>query len=102
MITVSVVRVWGVDMFENRRSEIEIVAEILRLSLHGARKTEILYRGNLSYTQLMNYLSFLLEKDILKETVATTPTGNSCKVYRTTDKGNDLLTDISKTLTYFE
>ena len=54
-------------MVNNRRSEIQIIHKILTLSSGGARKTEILYQGNLSYTQLKSYLPFLLEKDILEE-----------------------------------
>jgi len=49
-------------MVNNRRSEIDIIGEILNLSRDGAKKTEILYQGNLSYTQLQKYLPFLLKK----------------------------------------
>ena len=89
-------------MLENRRSGIEIVGEILRLSCNGARKTEILYQGNFSHTQLQNYLSILLEKDILEEKIFRNNNGNSYTIYQTTDKGNNLLADINKILTYFE
>ena len=51
-------------MFNKRRSEIQIIGEILELSRYGAKKTEILYQSNMSFTQLQNYLSFLLEKNI--------------------------------------
>lgn len=47
-------------MVNTRRSEIEIISKILDLSKSGAKKTEILYRGNLSYMQLQKYLPFLV------------------------------------------
>ncbi|HEC81433.1 MAG TPA: DUF4364 domain-containing protein, partial [Thermoplasmatales archaeon] len=35
-----------------RRCEIEIIRDILSLATKGAKKTQILYKTNLSYTQL--------------------------------------------------
>ena len=89
-------------MFENRRSEIEIIGEILTLSRGGARKTEILYQGNLSYTQLQNYLSFLLEKDVLQtRTIPGKNGGNgTSRIYQTTDKGLAFLEDIDRVLAH--
>ena len=82
---------------KNRRSEIEIISEILYLSKNGARKTEILYQGNLSYMQLQSYLSYLIKKNILEEKEIK-DNGNSHKSYITTEKGCDLLLDIKKVL----
>ena len=79
----------------------EIIAEILQLSQTGAKPTEILYRGYLSYSQLKQYVPYLLEKEILKEQIIKNGNGQS-KIYMTTDKGNDLLKDINKTLLYFK
>ena len=86
-------------MVLNRRSEIEIMGNILDLSKKGAKKTEFLYKANLSYAQLRNYLLFLLEKNILEETTVRY-NGSSCKVYTITDKGSDFLQDIKKVLTH--
>jgi len=88
-------------MFNNRRSEIDIIGEILILSQNGVRKTEILYQANLCYLQLKKYLSFLLEKNILEEKVIRN-NGNSFSVYQTTPKGNKLSIDINKALSYFK
>jgi predicted transcriptional regulator len=87
-------------MFKNRRSEIDIISKILTLSFDGARKTEILYQGNLSYTQLQNYLPFLVDKDLLKET-AVKDNGNSYRSYKVTEKGLILLEDIRKVQSHF-
>ena len=89
-----------VRVFNNRRSEIEIIGEILTLSRDGARKTEILYQGNLSYTQLQGYLPFLLKKNILEENIVEN-NGNSYKLYKVTEKGLVVLEDIKRVLAYF-
>ena len=89
-------------MFNHRRSEMEIVRDILTLSQNGAKKTEILYRVNLSYHQLQNYLSYSLEKEILELKIVENDNQIKCKIYCTTAKGDQLLEDINKTLSYFE
>ena len=87
-------------MVNNRRSELEIISKILHLSKNGAKKTEILYQGNLSYSQLTSYLSYLVDNNIL-EVHEIYDNGNSGKKYKLTEKGNSLLIDINKTLSYF-
>ena len=87
-------------MIDARRSEIEIIGKILELSREGARKTEILYQGNFSYLQLQSYLSFLIEKNILEEQIVRN-NGNDCRIYKTTDKGKNLLVDIDRVFAYF-
>jgi predicted transcriptional regulator len=42
-----------------KRSDIEIMASILKEAYKGARKTRIMYRCNLSYRQLQVYLKLL-------------------------------------------
>ena len=88
-------------MFNKRRSEIEIIADILKISKNGARKTEILYQCNLSFTQCNNYLSFLINKDILEEKTLVNNVNYNDKFYKITDKGYSLLEEINKTLYYF-
>jgi predicted transcriptional regulator len=73
----------------NRRSEIEIVRDILNLTTKGAKKTQILYQTNLSYTQLRDYLSFLLEKKFVE-----LHEDNSSRIYKVTEKGTELLQSI--------
>lgn len=88
-------------MVNNRRSEIEIISKILTLSRTGAKKTEILYRGNLSYSQMQNYLPFLIEKNILEEHHVQN-NGSSSKLYKLTNKGLSLLEDIKKVLVHLD
>jgi len=89
-------------LVNKRRSEIQIIAEILDLSKKGAKKTEILYQNNMSFLQLQNYLTFLLDKNIIEETTAKNGNGTENKIYINTEKGNNLLDDIEKLFTYFE
>lgn len=90
-------------MFNTRRSEIEIIAEILALSQDGARKTEVLYQANLSYKQLSNYLLALVKRDLLEEKVLQNYNGtNRHKIYKTTNRGNELLTNINIISSFFE
>ena len=43
-----------------KRSEVDVMASILNEAHKGARKTHIMYRCNLSHTQLQAYLKLLL------------------------------------------
>ncbi len=70
-----------------RRSRIEVVADILAEALNGANKTRVMYRANLNFLRFERYLSELLEKELMVE--LNNP--RSGVIYRTTDKGRDLL-----------
>ena len=86
-------------MINNRRDELEILADILRLTKGGAKKTQILYRVNLSYSQLENYLSFLKEKNLLEEVETEETRG---KIYKINDKGLKLLESIENVFSYLK
>jgi predicted transcriptional regulator len=49
------------------RSRLEIIGNILGVAKYGAKKTHIMYRANLSYSQLQEYVSFLTERGLLEE-----------------------------------
>ena len=87
------------NVVNNRRSEIEIISDICKLSCNGAKKTELLYQGNLSYTQLKEYLIFLTERNIL-EKLENKDNGNSATYYKTTEKGLEFLNEVNKVLAY--
>ena len=44
-----------------RRSNIEIIAEMLKVGENGAGKTRIMYNANLSYKQIQKYLGPVVE-----------------------------------------
>lgn len=48
------------------RRKIEIVADILDVAKNGARRTQIMYKGNLSYKLLNKYLRMLIEADLIE------------------------------------
>ena len=62
------------------RSRTEIVEMILQATRSGATKTKIMYKAYLSYTQVKEYLSFMLENDLIKYEEGT-------QLYRVSEKG---------------
>jgi predicted transcriptional regulator len=45
------------------------VADIIEIAREGALKTQIMYKANLSFTQLNNYLSFLVSNNLITQTI---------------------------------
>lgn len=70
------------DNPRKRRDRLFIIAEILDIAKDGALKTQIMYKGNLSFSQLNTYLKLLLETQLL-EIIEK----NKKTIYRTTTKG---------------
>jgi predicted transcriptional regulator len=62
------------------RSRTEIVGNILDAANGGATKTKIMYKAFLSYVQLNEYLSILIENNLLEYLDGT-------HKFKTTDKG---------------
>jgi predicted transcriptional regulator len=62
------------------RSRTEIVGNILDAANGGATKTKIMYIAFLSYTQLNEYLSILIENNLIEYLDGT-------QTFRTTEKG---------------
>ena len=68
-----------------KRNELEVATEILRVATKKAEKKEILKRCNLSPTLLEKYLYALLELELLKTEQ------ESENLFRTTEKGLEIL-----------
>jgi predicted transcriptional regulator len=66
------------------RSRTEIVSNILDAANGGVTKTKIMYIAFLSYNQLREYLSILIENNLLEYLEGT-------HTYKTTEKGLNLL-----------
>ena len=66
------------------RSRSDITGLILEAANGGATKTKIMYKAYLSFAQLREYLSMLLEKGLLEYEEGHT-------IYKTTEKGMRLL-----------
>ena len=77
---------WGSNPSTKRRDKLFIIAEIIDIARDGSLKTQIMYRANLSFTQLNDYLKFMLRISLL-ETVSE----NDKSIYRATEKGLDFL-----------
>ena len=54
-------------MSRKRRDLTYIIAEILEITKNASLKTQIMYKGNLSFSQLNGYLNFLLDVRLLKK-----------------------------------
>lgn len=65
-----------------RRDRLHIMAEVLGVTRDGALKTQIMYKANLSFAQLNEYLSLLLGLGLL----ITRKKGQKT-IYKTTRKG---------------
>ena len=66
------------------RSRTEIVSNILDAANGGATKTKIMYKAFLSYNQLKEYLSLLIENNLLEYR-------DGAQIFKTTEKGLNLL-----------
>ena len=65
-----------------RRNNLDIMAEVLEIARLGAKKTWIVYRANLNFKLVKEYLDELMEKRLLESDGA---------IYQTTDQGLEFL-----------
>ena len=70
-------------IFDNRRSEIEILDTILSEAISEVKKTHLQYTANVCYTQFSDYFDFLLARGFLSAMQGETPQ----KTYIITEKG---------------
>ncbi|HUU64993.1 MAG TPA: winged helix-turn-helix domain-containing protein [Dehalococcoidales bacterium] len=74
-----------------RRSDIEIISDMLEVGENGAGKTQIMYGANMSYSQIQKYLGFLMGHGFIDKMKM----GNPSVTYQVTDSGLKLLELIS-------
>jgi len=67
-----------------RRNDLDICADILKVSKAGAKKTHIVYRANLNFKIVKKYLSRLIDNGFLMD-------GSDNGIFVTTEKGSDFL-----------
>jgi len=77
---------WITDTTSKRRDKLGIIAEILEIAKDGTLKTQIMYKANLSFVQLTEYLDYMLKLHLLNKLDV-----NTKEVYVTTEKGVDFL-----------
>jgi predicted transcriptional regulator len=74
------------DTTSKRRDKLCIIAEILEIAKEGTLKTQIMYKANLSFAQLNDYLKFMLKIQLMEKVV-----DQGKDVYVSTEKGLDFL-----------
>ena len=55
------------DTTSKRRDKLGIIAEILDVAKDGTLKTQIMYRANLSFVQLTEYLEYMLKTELIQK-----------------------------------
>ena len=70
-----------------RRGEVQILMDILNLSLKGVKATHLMYKANLSYSTLRRYLYATLKNGLIKKVHVD----DGSVVYYVTEKGRLLL-----------
>jgi predicted transcriptional regulator len=74
-----------------KRGRLEIIREILILSRKPAKKTSILYKCNLSFSQLQKYLEYIISRNLL-----TNSKNDGRTFYLITEKGNEFLKEYER------
>jgi predicted transcriptional regulator len=74
------------DTAPKRRDKLSIIAEILEIAKDGTLKTQIMYKANLSFVQLTEYIEYMLKTRLLDKLDI-----NMKDVYVATEKGIDFL-----------
>ena len=77
---------WLIESESKRRDKLYIISEIMEISKAGALKTQIMYKANLSFAQLNEYLKLLEKINLLRKSV-----DSGKEVYTATEKGLDFL-----------
>jgi len=68
-----------------KRSDMEISADILKVTLNGALKSHIVYKANINFQLGKKYLDRLTNSGLIVDSV------NGSRVYLTTDKGMEYI-----------
>jgi predicted transcriptional regulator len=70
-----------------RRGEVQILIDILDVSLRGVKLTHLMYKANLSYSTLRKYLSTMSKRGLIVKVC----NNDGSMVYRATEKGKRVL-----------
>ena len=84
-------------IFNNKRTEIEIVYDLLSSAQKDIRQTRLMYRVNMPYLQFKKYLKVLMEKGLLSE---KNTNNNGGKLYCVTPEGKELMKYLSIVKSY--
>lgn len=81
------------ERVRRRRSRAQVIVEILSEASGGANKTRLMYRCNLNFDRFNRYLRELFDAGLV-DRIGPNPRGVS--LYKTTDKGRELLRVLRK------
>ena len=81
-----------------RRSDIKIIADMLRIGEKGAGKTEIMYTANMSYSQIQKYLKYLVNQGFIHKVELD----KTLIAYQVTESGLNLLQAIDNLVAMME
>jgi predicted transcriptional regulator len=81
-----------------RRSDIKIIADMLRIGEKGAGKTEIMYTANMSYSQIQKYLEYLVNQGFIHKV----DLDKTMIAYQVTESGLKLLKAIDSLVAMME
>jgi predicted transcriptional regulator len=84
----------SLNVSPRRRDKLYIISQIINVAREEVLKTQIMYRANLSFTQLNDYLKFMLKINLLDLVVK-----DGKEYYKATKKGLDLLQRYSEIAT---
>ena len=69
-----------------RRDKLVIMTEIIRIAIKGASKTQIMYKANLSFSQLKRYLTLLSRHSLLEKSAY-----DGREIYKATPRGVEFM-----------
>ena len=75
-------------IFTSKRTEIEIVYDLLSSAQSDIKQTRLMYKVNMPYLQFKKYLKVLKEKGLLSE---KNTNNNGGKIYSITAEGKELM-----------
>lgn len=78
-----------------RRSRAGVILNILNEALKGVNKTRLMYRCNLNFARFNHYLQDLLDAGLI-ERIEDETSNPAVSLYKTTEKGKELLTVLRK------
>ncbi len=81
---------------QKRRDKLVIMGEILHIARTGALKTQIMYRANLSFAQVTEYLNLLTTTKLLRKSLR-----REKETFEATQKGMDFLKKQQEIMGFF-
>jgi len=75
-----------IENYPKRRDKLVIMAEIVDIAKKGTSKTRIMFKANLSFSQLNQYLSLLSHTSLLEKSAC-----DGRVIYKSTQKGLEFM-----------